>query len=304
VTVRPRVLAVVGPTGTGKSEIAVEIARRAGAEILSADSMQVYRRMDIGTAKPALALRREIPHHAIDVVEPDDPMSAGRYAELARAAATQALARGRAVVLCGGTGLYARAFAGGLIGSAQPSAELRAELRARPLADLYPELLRRDPETAARIAPSDRVRIERALEIQSQAGRASSELRGAHAFRDRPFDVVWLGLALPAEQLWPRLVQRVDAMFAAGLVDEVRGLLAAGYSRELRSMQAIGYREVCSMLAGELDEAGARDQIAIATRRYAKRQRTWFRAEPGIHWSSAADPQAVIAQALEMLRKP
>jgi tRNA dimethylallyltransferase len=301
---RPRVLALVGPTGTGKSEIAAVLARRIGAEIISADSVQVYRGMDIGTAKPLPELRAEIPHHMIDVVEPDDAMSAGRYAELARRAARDALARGRPLLLCGGTGLYARAFAGGLIGAGDPDPELRASLRARPVEDLYRELRARDAQTAAAISAQDRVRIERALEIQLRSGRASSALRAAHAFGDRPFEVVWLGLELSAGELWPRIAQRVDAMFRAGLIDEVRGLLAAGYGRELRSMQAIGYREVCALLAGELDEAGARERIAVATRRYAKRQRTWFRAEPGLRWISARDRAQVVERALALLAEP
>ena len=167
---RPRVVAIVGPTGVGKTDVACEVARRSGAEIINVDSMQVYRGMDIGTAKPSAALRAEIPHHLIDVVAPDEPMSAGLYAELARHAAAEIDARGRPILLCGGTGLYARAFAGGLVDVGGADRALRAELRARPLPELYAELAQRDPQSARAIAPQDRVRIERALEAQIQSG--------------------------------------------------------------------------------------------------------------------------------------
>ncbi|MBW2282274.1 MAG: tRNA (adenosine(37)-N6)-dimethylallyltransferase MiaA [Deltaproteobacteria bacterium] len=299
---RPRVLALVGLTGTGKTALACAVARRAGAEVISADSMQVYRGMDIGTAKPSRALRGEVPHHAIDVVDPDDPMSAGRFAALAREAADDIVARGRRVIVCGGTGLYARAFAGGLIGGAESDPGLRAELEARDAADLYAELERRDPATARQTPPANKVRVVRALEALQLAGRPVSEQRESHGFSDRPYDVRWLALGLERDTLWRRIEARVERMFAAGLVDEVRGLHAAGYGPELRALKSIGYREVGELLAGRTGEAQARDAITLATRQYAKRQRTWFNAEPGLRWLDATAGAAVLEEtALEAL---
>jgi len=296
----PRVVAIVGPTGTGKTDLACEIARRTGAEIIGVDSMQVYRGMDIGTAKPSARLRAEVPHHLIDVVDPDDPMTAGRYAELAREAAAAIHARGRPIVLCGGTGLYARAFAGGLIASGGADPSLRARLRERPVEELYAELQTRDPRSAAAILASDRVRIERALEAQLRTGRPTSELREAHAFSDRPFDVRWIGLDLPRERLNEILEARVGQMLASGWVDEVRRL-REHFPPETRALRAIGYLEIGQWLDGAFDEAEARRRILVATRRYAKRQRTWFRAEPGLRWLDAAAREAALATALAAL---
>lgn len=298
---RPTVLALVGPTGTGKTELAVAIARRTGAEIIGADSMQVYRGLDIGTAKPSAELRSQIPHHAIDIVDPDDRMSAGRYAAIAREAALDILARGHPVILCGGTGLYARAFAGGLIPNVASDPELRAELEARSTDALYAELERIDPETAGRIPPANRVRVLRALEVQKLGGRPQSAQHGAHAFGDRPFDVRWLGLAIDTEPLNQRLAVRVDAMFEAGFVDEVRALHAAGYGPALEALRPLGYREIGEHLRGKLSEAEAREATSVATRRYAKRQRTWFRSEPELEWVAAEDTAAVIDAALTAL---
>jgi tRNA dimethylallyltransferase len=298
------VLAIVGPTGTGKTEVAAELARRSGAEIISVDSMQVYRGLDIGTAKPGATLRREIPHHLIDVVDPDDPMSAGRFAGLAREAADAIHARGRRVILCGGTGLYARAFAGGLIDEAESDPALRAELEARDTADLLGELRRTDPEAAARIPPADRMRLVRALEVLRLGGEPISRRHACHGFGDRPFELCWFGLDLERERLAERIRERVGRMLEAGWVEEVRALHERGYGPELRSLQAIGYREIGWLLAGGIDLAQARDAISLATRRYAKRQRTWFRAEPGLEWLDAAQPELAVEAALRKFDWP
>jgi len=297
----PRVVAIVGPTASGKSEIAAEVARRAGAEIISADSVQVYRGLDIGSAKPGAELRREIPHHAIDVVDPDDPMDAGRYASLAREAARAIAARGRAIVLCGGSGLYARAFAGGLVSDVASDPELRAELDALDTAALYAELERTDPDAAAKIPAENRVRVQRALEVQRLGGRPQSEQHAEHGFADRPFRVCWLALDVERDVLARRIETRTERMFAQGLVEEVRSLHARGFGPGLRSLQTIGYREVGELLAGRLTEPEACAAMATATRRYAKRQRTWFRSEPGLNWLPADDAEAVVTRALTEL---
>ncbi len=294
-------LAIVGPTGTGKTELACELARRTDAEIISCDSLQVYRGMDIGTAKPSRELRAEVPHHAIDIVSPDEEMSAGRFAEHARKAALEIHARGRRVILCGGSGLYARAFSGGLISNAEADPDLRAELEARDTESLQDELRQSDPVSAARIPAGDRVRLVRALEISRLRGRPVSEVRARHDFSDRPFDVHWLGIDVERKALWHRLRQRVERMFADGLVEEVRSLHAAGYTTKFRPLRSIGYREVARLLEGRSTEAETREAISLATRRYAKRQRTWFRAEPELHWVSGQDPDAALLRGLREL---
>lgn len=294
-------LAIVGPTAAGKTALACALARCTGAEIISVDSMQVYRGMDIGTDKPTSELRAEIPHHGIDLIDPDESMSAGRFAAYAREVARGILSRGRPVILCGGTGLYARAFAGGLIRGVAADEQIRTELESRSLSELRAELEATDPVAAQRIRPRDRVRIIRALEVQRLAQRPISEQQDAHRFGDRPFDVRWIGLDLERTQLWKRIRTRVARMFERGLVDEVRALYAAGYTRSLRPLQAIGYREVGALLAGELEEAKAREAIFVATRRYARRQRTWFRAEPELVWQDGAKPEAALEAALRLL---
>lgn len=300
---RPRVIAIVGPTGTGKTELACAVARKTGAEIVSADSMQVYRGLAIGTAKPSAELRAEIPHYALDLVAPDEPMSAGRWSEAARAAALAIAERDRPILLVGGTGLYARAFAGGLIADVESDAKLREALEARPLEDLRAELVRLDEAAASRIGANDRVRTVRALEALRLAGEPISRQQERHAFRDRPFEVVWLGLAVGRDVLATRLRARVEAMFAAGLVDEVRGLYAAGFAPSLRSLSAIGYREVGWLLAGRISEAEAIERTWIATRRYAKRQRTWFRAEPTLEWVDAESRDLALERLLAAISR-
>ncbi len=300
---RPRVVAIVGPTGTGKTELACAAARATGAEIISADSMQVYRGLDIGTAKPSAALRAEIPHHGLDLVAPDESMSAGRWAELARRAAFEIAARGRPILLVGGTGLYARAFAGGLIAGVGSNPDLRAELESRSSADLRAELETVDSVAAARIASGDRVRTVRALEV-ARLGRAPiSHAQASHAFGDRPFELVWLGLAVERERLAARLRTRVQAMFDQGLVAELAGLYAAGYAPDLRPLRAIGYREAGELLAGRANEVEAIELAWIATRRYAKRQRTWFRAEPELDWLDADAHEPALARVLRELSR-
>ena len=298
---RPRVLAIVGPTGTGKTELACAVARRTGAEVISADSMQVYRGLDIGTAKPSAALRSEVPHHLLDVVAPDEPMSAGIYAALARRAADEIQSRGRPVLLCGGAGLYARAFAGGLVAGVASEPGLRAALEARSTEELRAELERGDPESARRISPGDRVRTIRALEALELSGTPLSAQHARHRFSDRPYDVRWLGLGLEREPLWRSLRARVERMFDDGLVDEVGRLRRAGYGAELRPLRSIGYLQAGRVYDGLQGQAEAREATWVATRRYARRQVTWFRGEPELTWVDAALPEAALEASLRAL---
>jgi len=278
-----------------------------GAEIVAADSRQLYRGLDVGTGKPDAAARARVPHHMLDLLEPTDVANAARYAREARAAIAAIRARGRAAIVVGGSGLYVRALLIGLFAGPGRDAAFRRRLGAR--ADrvgwpaLHAELVARDPETAARVHPNDAVRITRALEIIEGTGMRASvaRRRGAEppiGVAARAFAIEW-----PREALAERIARRFDAMLAAGLVDEVRGLLARGVPPDAPAFRAPGYAEIVRFVRGEfpLDEATA---LAVrATRRYAKRQMTWFRAMPEIAWMPGdSDPVRVARAILDHLR--
>src|SRR5690606_22329319 len=245
---RPPVVVVAGPTAAGKTPAAIELAQRFGGEIVNADSVQVYRYLDIGTAKPTLAERARVPHHLLDVVTPDVPYNAGRYAREARAAAAAIHARGGVVFLTGGTGLYIRAFLEGLIddGAARPGLREQLECEAQQAARagdphrLHRRLAERDPEAARRIHPNDVRRTVRALELALATGTPASRLRAAHGFADRPFRVLYLVLDPGREALDARIDARARAMIEGGLLQECRALRERGYGPELRPLQAIG----------------------------------------------------------------
>lgn len=308
---RPPVVVVTGPTATGKTPLAIELALRFGGEIVNADSMQVFRFMDIGTAKATPEQRALVPHHMIDVVTPDVPYSAGRYATASRAAAARIHARGKVPLLTGGTGLYIRAFLEGLIDSAEADPELREELEReheRALAEGDPHRLHRrlaevDPDTAERVHPNDVRRVTRALEIARQVGEPSSEVRGAHGFRDRPYRVLHLALDLPREQLNRRIDERCVGMIEAGLLQEVRGLLERGYGSELRPMRAIGYRHVVPVALGRTTLALALEGMRTDTRRFARRQRTWLRSVPAVETFDPREPESIFERVERFLEK-
>ncbi len=299
----PRLLAIVGPTASGKTGLAIELAERLGLPILGADSLQVYRYLDIGSAKPTPEERRRAPHHLIDLVDPDEPFTAADYARHGRHV-VESLRIGRpggppGALLVGGTGLYVRALARGLIPAPSVSRGARARIEAEVAAD--PEgararLAAADPETARRLAPADRVRLVRALEILDATGEPPSALRAAHRFGESAFDLVIAALRVPVADLDRAIAARVERMLAAGLVDEVRALRARGYGPDLKPMRALGYRQIGDYLAGRrtLDEAVA--AIKTETRRYAKRQRTWWRGEREARWVDAAQARVTLAE--------
>lgn len=308
-TTRPPVVVVTGPTSAGKTPLAIELARRFDGEIVNCDSMQVYRFMDIGTAKPSAAQRAQVPHHVLDVVTPDVAYSAGRYAREARAAAARIHAAGRLVLLVGGTGLYVRAFLEGLVdaGDADPGLRERLEREhARAVAAgrpdaLHQKLAEQDPEAARAIHPNDLRRVIRALEICARGGAGASERRRRHGFGDRPYRCLHLALDPGTAELDARIDARCRAMIESGLLQEVRELRRRGYGPGLRPMQAIGYRHLNAVVEGldTLDSALA--ALQRDTRRFARRQRTWLRGVPDAVWVDPREPESIAAQVKQFL---
>lgn len=286
-------LVIVGPTAVGKTDLAVEVALRLGGEIISADAMQVYRGLDIGTDKPTPQRRRGVPHHLIDVVDPWEPFSASRYRELARQALEAIRARGRTAIVCGGTGLYIRAFVDDLLprpGGFDPAVRRRLEseaARVGPLA-MHARLARVDPELAARIHPHNLRRVIRALEAFETTGLPMSRLQQQAREMARPLAAVWVGLTRPREELYRRIDRRVDEQVQRGLVEETRRLLAMGLSPGHTAMQALGYKEMREYLAGRTSFARAVAALKRATRQYARRQLIWFRPDRRITWLDLA----------------
>ncbi len=282
---------LVGPTGSGKTGVATDIAERLGAEIVNADSRQLYRGMDIGTAKPSPEERRRVPHHLINVRRPDEPLDVATFARIAREAVAEIARRERPVLVVGGSGLYLRALRGGIFSGPSASTGIRSELEqiaaTHGIPFLHDRLNEVDPVSAARIQRNDLYRIVRALEVYRLTGLPISVHQQRHRFSAHEFESLTVGLNVARERLYEAINQRFDAMLAAGLIDEVRALLAAGYSPERPPLRTIGYREIAAFVRGEvaLDQAIARAKRE--TRRLAKRQLTWFRSEPGIVWLDA-----------------
>ena len=286
-TQKPLLLVIGGPTASGKSTLAMKISEAISVEIVSADSMQIYRYMDIGTAKPGEKDRSLVPHHMVDIRDPDESFSVGDYVDLARSAVRDVSSRGRLPVMVGGTGLYIRGALGGIFSGPSRDPELRSRLLAleeREKGALYRLLEREDPVSAGRIHGSDTVRIIRALEVRELTGSTISSLQDEHRFSERPFRAEIVCLDPVREELYRWIDERVEEMIRKGLLDEVRSLAESGYERELNSMKGLGYSELMSHLAGEMtfDEAVA--SIKKNTRRYAKRQLTWFKSEGDVQW--------------------
>lgn len=282
------VLAIVGPTATGKTELALAIAGERPAEVVNADALQVYRGFDIGTAKPSAELRQRVPHHLIDILDPDESFSAGAFAERARTVIRDIQGRGRLAVVVGGSGLYLRALLEGIgsLPQSEPAVRRRLEerLESEGLEVLWRELEAGDPATAARLAPADRQRILRALEVLEVSGRPLSAWIAERPFGVRTLPAAKVGLTLPRALLYDRIAARVHRMLERGWLDEVSGLLDRWHDPDLPAFQAIGYRQLARHLLEQwpLDEAV--EEILATTRRFAKRQSTWFRSDTDIVW--------------------
>ena len=281
------IICIAGPTASGKTALAVERAKLTGGEVVSCDSMQVYRRMDIGTAKPTVEERQGVPHHMIDVAEPTEDFSVSRYCCMAAPIVDDILARGKTAIIAGGTGLYMDNLIKGTDFAPFPSTGMREKLEAQADAegmDAMRALLRSiDPEAEARI--QDRKRLLRALEVYYETGETITE----HDRRSRAippkYTPLWLGLDFAERaELYDRIDRRVDIMLEMGLVEEIRSLLDSGLPEKATALQAIGYKEFVDALAGRATIADAAAQVQQASRRYAKRQLTWFRRNAAMHW--------------------
>ncbi len=301
---RPLIV-LLGPTAVGKSRIAVQVARHFATDVLTADSRQVYRGMDIGTDKPSVEEREEVPHRLIDLLNPNEIFNTGWYRRAALVEIERLYAADRLPLVVGGTGLYIRALVRGLCPAPVADPELRAELltiareRGRDL--LYAELARVDPATAKSIHPNDEAKTIRALEVYRLTGRPISALHGEHRFQDVPFSSFLIGLRRPSKDLYRRIEERIDRQLARGMIEETRSLLNTGYGRQLAAMKGLGYRQVAAYLAGECAYADMVTQFKRDTRRFAKRQMTWFRKEPGVVWVSIGDDEPLEHTAKEII---
>ena len=286
-----RVGFLVGPTGVGKSAVALQLAEALNAEIVNADSRQVYRAMDIGTAKPDARDRARVPHHLVDLRTPAEPLDVAQFTALARAAIGEIAARGRNPLVVGGSGLYLRVLRGGIFPGPPASPTIRRELEAlaaeRGVEYLRARLAEVDPEAAARIGYRDLYRIVRALEVFQLTGRPISDHQREHRFAARAYATLTIGLGMERKRLCEAINRRFDAMIAQGLVEEVRALLAAGYDPGAPPLSTVGYRQIVSALRGESALTEAIETAKRETRRLAKRQLTWFRADPEIVWLDA-----------------
>ena len=291
------VVVIVGPTAVGKSRIAVEVAKAFETEVLTADSRQVYRGMDVGTDKPASEERQAVPHRLIDLVDPDESFNAGLYRRQAIDEIERLYRDCRLPLVVGGTGLYVRTLLKGLCDAPQADPIMREALRQEAEDQgydrLYARLVDVDPVIAARLHPRDESKVIRALEVYQLSGRRMSEFQQEHGFAERPFAALMIGLNRDRDVLYRRIEGRIDWQLAHGLIEETKQLLAQGYRRDSAAMKGLGYRQVAEHLAGEYDAAEMVRRFKRDTRHFSKRQMTWFRKEPGIQWLMIEESEPV-----------
>ena len=302
-----RIICIAGPTASGKTALAVELAKELNGEVVSCDSMQVYRRMDIGTAKPTVDEMQGIPHHMLDVADPEEDFSVSRYCAMAEPIVADILRRGKTAIIAGGTGLYMDSLIRGNVFAPFPSTGVREELEAQAdnlgMDAMLSRLQSVDPEAAARLHLSDRKRILRALEVYLETGETiTAHNRRTQAIPPR-FRPLWLGLDFENRaDLYERIDRRVGLMLETGLMEEIQGLLASGIPARATAMQAIGYKEFVDALEGRCTLEQAADQVRQSSRRYAKRQLTWFRRNSAMHWLTRT-PETGMAEILSMARQ-
>lgn len=295
--IKPRIIVIGGPTASGKTTVGLELAEPRGGQIVSADSVQIYRYMDIGSAKPSRDERSRVAHHMIDIRDPDEGFSAGDYVREARKCIGEIFREGGLPLVVGGTGLYIRALLGGIVELPAANPGLRRELRGLEGKEgpgaLFKRLAELDPVCADRTPPENIARVIRALEVIELTGKRLSEIQDRHCFRNRPYETLFICLNLPRQILYERIDKRVDSMIEGGLLKEVLQLYGRGYSRELKSMQSLGYRHAGMVMAGQMDLREAVRLMKRDTRHYAKRQLTWFRSEPGVLWCDPDDIKGI-----------
>jgi len=292
-----KVIAIVGPTGVGKSELAVFLGEKLNGEIVNFDSLQFYKELNIGTAKPGEEERKRVPHHLYDLLELDEEFNAAKFVEIADNLIKEIWERGKIPILVGGTGLYLRAFEYGLFSIEVPK-EIRETLRKRAdqdLSSLYEELKRLDPEYAQKISPKDKVRITRALEVIYASGKPISYFHKENPFFGKKrYNLIKIGLILPRKELYEKINLRVIKMIEKGWIEEVKKLLEKGYSPKLKPFKAIGYKYIIQYLQGKISLEKAIELIQRDTRRYAKRQLTWFKKEPDIYWFNPDEKERIL----------
>ena len=285
---KPRLIVILGPTAAGKSALGIDMAEMLDAEILSADSLQVYRHFDIGTAKPTPQDQKRITHHLIDIIDPDQEFNAGMFRVRAGSVISDLHKRDGKTIVVGGPCLYVKILLSGLIDGIPSDARMRANIKKLSSvfgpSHVYDNLLAVDPEAAAKIHSNDYVRIERALEVYYLTGQKISVLHSDHRFGDREYECMKIGIALDRESLRLRIDKRVDRMIGEGLIDEVMVLRGMGYSKEIKPMQSIGYKQINRYLDNEIGLDNAIELIKRDTKRFAKRQMTWFKRNKHIHW--------------------
>ena len=292
-----RVVVILGPTCVGKSQVSLKLADILNGEIVSFDSRQIYRYMDIGTAKPTKEERERIPHHFIDRISPDERFTAADYGRESKQAIRQIVKRNKQPIVVGGSGLYLRALTEGFFKGPKADERIRRKLMREAQEFGEPHLFRRlttvDPEAAGRIHPHDLVRIVRALEVHEITGKPISLLQRQGDYEPFPMPFVRIGLNIEREELYQRIERRVEDMISGGLVEEVEMLKERGFSPKLKALKTVGYQELFAYLEGEVDLETAVENIKLNTRHYAKRQLTWFRHDRGIVWLDAQDPGLV-----------
>lgn len=303
-----RIILLAGPTGVGKTAASLDIAERLQTEVVNADSMQVYRYLDIGTAKPPREERRRVRHHLLDVVDPDEDFDAARYLDAAAPVIDAIHQQGKVPLVVGGTGLYMKVLTRGICEAAPGDATLRRqllqELATQGLPRLYGELSEVDPELAEKIHPNDRQRIIRALEVYRLTHTPLSRWQSRHRFQATRYPSIKVFLFRDRQEMYERIDRRVHWMMAQGFLDEVRQLLAMGYSPALKSLQSLGYKQLIQHLSGQCSMDEAIHQIKRATRHYAKRQLTWFRGDPEFSWLHADDGQELVDFIQRAMQKP
>lgn len=304
---KPDIIIVCGPTGIGKTSITIKLAKAFNGQIISADSMQIYRYMDIGTAKPTPEEVSEIEHHIVDIVDPDEDFDAAKFAAAADKTIQKFVESGITPFVAGGTGLYIKSLVDGLFRAIPANQEvmsrLSCEIEEKGAAELYERLQKCDPEAAKKIHINDSFRIVRALEVFETTGKTISSYHAEHNFADRKYRVLKIGLQMERELLYDRINRRIDMMLEEGLLEEVNMLMKKGYSPSLKAMKSLGYRHMVEYINGEKDWEEAVRTLKRDTRRYAKRQLTWFRSDNEIIWIEPEETERIIETVKRFLER-